>query len=55
MPFDGTDYRGPIRPERSSSSEGLITAAILVFALVLLLMPVSLSGMVDLISYLRRL
>ena len=41
MPFDGTDYRGPIRPERSAPNERLITASILVGALILLLMPIS--------------
>jgi hypothetical protein len=55
MPFDGTDYRGPIRPERSPSSEGLVTTVVLIFALILLLTPISLGALVDLVAYLRGL
>lgn len=55
MPFDGTDYRGPIRPERPPSSERLACAAAVVLALILVLMPVSIGALVDLIVYLRGL
>ena len=54
MPFDGTEFRGPGRPDRSPPHHRLLTAALLALALILLLMPVSVAGLVDLIRYLRR-
>ncbi len=55
MPFDGTEFRGPIRPDRSPPQDRFLTAALLAVALILVLMPISIAALADLIVYLRRL
>ncbi len=54
MPFDGAGYP-PKRqePRRRSFSENALHVCLLVFALVLLVMPVSVAALVDLVRYLH--
>ena len=48
--FDGVDFpRKP--PERRRANENGLAILIFVFALAMLIMPISLSGMVDIIRY----
>jgi hypothetical protein len=54
MPFDATGFpHEPNPPRRSTRSENVISAAIVMIALFLLITPISLAAFVDLVRYLR--
>lgn len=54
MPFDGTDFpRGDQPPRRGAPDDNAATWIIVALAFCLLVMPVSLSGLVDIIRYMR--
>ncbi len=52
MPFDGTDFEPwPKPPKRSTAKERILCLAVFVFALLLLVVPVSASALVDIAKY----
>lgn len=55
MPFDGSDrdWRRH-EPKRSKRDEAIITCIIVALAVVLLVLPVTLGGLVDIVHYLRH-
>lgn len=54
MPFDGTDFRfQPEQPQRNPRRERAWALIVGVLAVVLLVMPVSAAGMVDIVRYIR--
>lgn len=54
MPFDGTDFpKGEGPPSRGAPDGNAATWIIVLLAFCLLVMPVSLSGLVDVIRYMR--
>ena len=54
MPFDGVDApRRPDPPKRAAPAETALIAMIAALALCLLLMPISLSSLIDLVRYLQ--
>lgn len=55
MPFDGVDGPGRTPPRRPARSETILLALIVMLAAGLLIMPVSMSGFVDLVTYLKAL
>ena len=54
MPFDGADFE-PRRkkPAHSGPGDNLVTVLIVVFAICMLVTPISVAGLVDTIRYLR--
>ena len=54
MPFDGADLE-PRRkkPARSGPGDNLVTVLIIVFAICMLMTPISIAGVVDTIQYPR--
>ena len=50
--FDGIDFPRK-QPDRKPGHENALAVLIFVLALALLVMPISLSGMVDIIRYVR--
>lgn len=54
MPFDGTDFpRREQPPGRGTPDDNAATWIIVLLAFCLLVMPVSLTGLVDIIRYMR--
>ena len=54
MPFDGTDFPREDRPSgRGTPNDNAATWIIVLLAFCLLVMPVSLTGLVDIIRYMR--
>ncbi len=54
MPFDGTDFpKGDQPPRRGTPDDNAATWIIVLLAFCLLVMPVSLTGLVDIIRYMR--
>jgi len=54
MPFDGTDFPREDRPPGRGTPDGnAATWIIVLLAFCLLVMPVSLTGLVDIIRYMR--
>ena len=54
MPFDGADF--PQRcdpPRRAPSNDNAVTVMIVLIAFGLLVMPISLSGFIDIVRYVR--
>lgn len=54
MPFDGTSF--PHRPERhppQPPSDNAVSVLIIVFALGLLVMPISMAALIDIVRYIR--
>ena len=55
MPFDGVDRPGKGSPRRPARSESILLALVALLAAGLLLMPVSMGGFADLVTYLKAL
>lgn len=55
MPFDGVDRPGKGSPRRPARSESILLALVALLAVGLLLMPVSMGGFADLVTYLKAL
>jgi hypothetical protein len=54
MPFDATGFpHEPRQPRRSTRSDSIVSAAIVLIALGLLVTPISLAAFIDLVRYLR--
>ena len=54
MPFDGTEFpREEPRPRRSGPGDNTVSVIIIALAFSLLVMPISLTALVDIIRYLR--
>ncbi len=55
MPFDGTEFEPtPPAPERPVPRDTLLCVVVFLMALALLLAPITLSGLVDLLTMLSR-
>jgi len=54
MPFDGSDFppRGD-QPRGGAPNDNAVSVIIIALAVVLLVMPLSLSGLVDVVRYVR--
>jgi hypothetical protein len=50
--FDGTDFPHQ-PPHRPPVSDTVLTIVIVIFAMAMLITPISLAGLVDIIAYLR--
>ncbi len=50
--FDGADFPRP-PPRRRHVNETMVTIGIVLFAMIMLFMPISLAGLVDLVRYFR--
>ena len=54
MPFDGSDFRAePERPSRAPAREKIWAAVIIALVFLMLVMPVSAEGVVDIVRYFR--
>ena len=53
MPFDGTDFNGHRRPNRPPGSETLMIAIMVITAVSLLVLPISMTALIDVIRYVR--
>jgi hypothetical protein len=54
LPFDGTDFQPGRRPiKRSTTGDNVVSAMIIANAVMLLATPFSLSGLVDIVEYIR--
>ena len=53
MPFDGTDFPKGDKPPGRGPDDNAATWIIVLLAFCLLVMPVSLTGLVDIIRYVR--
>ena len=53
MPFDGTNFPKGDPPGRGTPDDNAATWIIVLLAFCLLVMPVSLTGLVDIIRYMR--
>ena len=54
MPFDGSDHEWRRSdPKRSKRDETIITLIIVALAVVMLVMPLTVGGLVDIVRYLR--
>ena len=53
MPFDGTQFYDRKRPERPAFSETLMIAIMVVTAVSLLVLPISMTALVDVVRYIR--
>lgn len=53
MPFDGTNFPREDPPGRGTPDDNAATWIIVLLAFCLLVMPVSLSGLVDIVRYVR--
>lgn len=53
MPYDGTDFEPwPKPPKRPSAKARVLSLAVFVFALLLLILPVSAGAFIDIVHYL---
>ncbi|WP_158743114.1 hypothetical protein [Acidisphaera sp. L21] len=53
MPFDGSDFDPRPPRGRPPVNETAMTVAVVLFALSMLIMPISLGGLVDIIRYIH--
>lgn len=54
MPFDGTGFSPRAgRPPATAPSDNMVTFLIVVLALCLLVTPFSISGLIDIVQYVR--
>ena len=54
MPFDGVDFQVKRnQPDRPAPNEKVVAILIVLFAICMLVMPVSMAGLVDLVQYFR--
>ncbi|MHB8283294.1 MAG: hypothetical protein ACYDD1_01315 [Caulobacteraceae bacterium] len=55
MPYDGTDFEPwPKPPKRSKAKERILCLVVFMFALVLLVAPISADTFIDIVHYLSR-
>ena len=54
MPFDGTDFdRRPVQPDRNPMRERVWAVIAGLIAVILIAMPISAAGLVDIVHYVR--
>lgn len=54
MPFDGVDFQEKKeRPERSVRADKVVALVVVVLGFILLIMPISAAGLIDIVQYIR--
>ncbi len=53
MPFDGTDFHPRKQPSRRKPKETVLCVFFFIFAVSLLVMPISMGGIIDVVRYVQ--